>query len=299
MANEPKNFYTKPGLSLMKNKGLVIAAAVAVGVIMLFLLYQNEASRKNAHIKPASPKAEGNALYSKSEIDALIKDQLSKRESDQKDKYHNADVKTPAGRKLKTAIAVYVKKKEEVKPPAPITAKNKALGVPTGAKIKAHLANAIFSFNVTSPAVAVVDEDFTKDGEVVIPKGTQFIGDAGILKSVDRINVRFSVMVLPGGKEVKVNTMALSLDGSGGIKGKVDKQDDKSIFKALGETALAAGAVVLGNTNSALSLNDQLRLNAARNLSDDARGALNQVKIEESISVEAYTPILVLFLSPL
>lgn len=298
MTSEPKSFYAKPKLSLMKNKRLVIAGAIGIGVVMLFFLYQNEHAHKNAQIKPPS-RTEENTLYSKAEIDALIKDQLSKREFDQKNKYQHSDLKTSASRKLKTAIAVYVKKKEEVKSLAQVSVKNKTLGIPTGSKLKAHLANAIFSFNVTSPAVAVVDEDFSKDGEVIIPKGTEFIGDAGILKSVDRINVRFSVMVLPSGKELKVSAMALSLDGSGGIRGKVDRQDDKSIFKVLGETTLAAGAVVLGTQNRALTLEDELRLNTARNLSDDARGALNQVKIEESITVEAYTLIQILFLSPL
>jgi type IV secretory pathway VirB10-like protein len=180
-----------------------------------------------------------------------------------------------------------------------ISPTNEDLGLPTGSKIKAHLANAIFSFNVTSPVVAVVDEDFIKDEKIIIPKGTQFIGDAGILKSRDRINVRFSVMVLPGGKEIKVNAMALSLDGSGGIKGKVDKQGGKSILKSIGEMVLAAGTVVLGTKDRAVTLEDELRLNAARNLSDDARDGLNQVKIEESISTQAYTPILILFLDPL
>lgn len=298
MNSEPKSFYAKPGLSLMKNKWLVIAGAIGLGVVMIFLLSQNQHAHKNTQMKPAS-KTEENTLYSKAEIDALIKDQLSKKESDQKDKYQHTEVKSPANRKLKTAIAVYVKKKEEVKSLTPISEKSKALGIPTGSKVKAHLANAIFSFNVTSPVVAVVDEDFVKDKEVTIPKGTQFIGDAAILKSLDRINTRFSVMVFPDGKEIKVNAMALSLDGSGGIKGKVDKQTDISIFKAIGETVLAGSAVVLGTRDRALTLEDELRLNTARNLSDDARGALNQVKIEESITVEAYTPILILFLGPL
>ena len=87
------------------------------------------------------------------------------------------------------------------------------LGVPTGVKIKAHLANAIFSFNVSSPVIAVVDEDYGKDDVTLIPKGTQFIGDAGIVKSRDRVNVKFSTMVLPDGREMPVKAMALSLDG--------------------------------------------------------------------------------------
>ncbi len=174
--------------------------------------------------------------------------------------------------------------------------KNRDLGISTGVKVKAHLANAIFSFNVSSPVVAVTDEDFKKDDAVILPKGTQFVGDAGIVKSRDRVNINFSTMILPDGRELKARAMALSLDGSGGVKGKVDKQYDKSFLRAVGETLLSGAALVVGTREQPLTLTDELRLNAARNLTDDARGALNNVKIEESITVESYTPILVLFL---
>jgi type IV secretory pathway VirB10-like protein len=301
MTTEPKSFYVKPAVtSLMKNKPLIIAGVIGIAFLAAFIFMQkNQPIPKKSDIKAAA-KVDENVLYSKAQIDTFIKDQLSKKDADQKGKIRAIEARSPVARKLKTGMAVFVKKEEDKKSAAPIISKNKNLGIPTGSKIKAHLANAIFSFNVTSPAVAVVDEDFIKDEEVIIPKGTQFIGDAAVQKSRDRINVRFPIMVLPGGKEMKVNTMALSLDGSGGIKGRVDRQDDKSIFKAIGEMALAGSAVVLGaNGSGALSLSDELRLNAARNLSDDARNSLNQVKIEESVSVEAYTPILVLFLDAL
>ncbi len=291
---EPKSFFTKTGLSFTKDKRLLVLAGAGLGILILLLL-SNQHSRTHK-IKPVPSKDE-NALYTKAQIDNFIKEQLSKKELDPKEKTQHVQNKPPEARKIKTAIAVFVKKKEEEKLAShEINRKNEAFGVPTGSKIKAHLANAIFSFNVTSPAVAVVDEDFMKGEEVIIPKGTQFIGDAAVLKSQDRINVRFLTMVLPDGKEKRVSAMALSLDGSGGIKGKVDKQTDKSIFKALGETVLAGSAVVLGTHDRALSLQDEFRLNTARNLSDDARGALNNVKVEESITVEAYTPVLVLFL---
>lgn len=282
----------------MKDKRFVMAGIVILSIAMTFMLTQNHPLTKKTKMNPAN-KAEEGALYSKSQIDALIKEQLSKKDADPKEKNQRPENTSIPSRKLKTGIAVFVKKEEVVKPQSNVETKNKHLGIATGSKLKAHLANAIFSFNVTSPVVAVVDEDFVKDDEVVVAKGTQFIGDAAVQKSRDRINVRFSVMVTPDGKETRVSAMALSLDGSGGIKGKVDRQSDKSMFKSIGETLLAGSAIVLGNRGGAMSLNDELRLNTARNLSDDARDSLNQIKIEESVSVEAYTPILVLFLDPL
>ena len=173
---------------------------------------------------------------------------------------------------------------------------------------KRDLASQIFSFNVSSPVIAVVDEDVKQGDQVVIPRGTQFIGNAAVLKSKDRVNIKFNVMVLPDGREIKVKAMALSLDGSGGIQGRVDRELDKSIFKAIGEVALSGAALAIGTRDRALTLEDQIRLNAARNpkgrgpqrglygLTDDAENALRRVKPEKSITIEAYTPILVLFL---
>ena len=81
----------------------------------------------------------------------------------------------------------------------------------------------------------------------------------------------------------------------------------QSIFKAIGEIALSGASLAIGTRDRALTLEDQIRLNAARNpkgrgpqrglygLTDDAENVLRRVKPEKSITVDAYTPILVLF----
>lgn len=243
-------------------------------------------------------------VYSKTEIENLIKGQIA-QEMEKTETKKPKDVRDISHiRKYASPIAVYIRKEDETKENGTkflkleeTSRQDHVFGISTGTKIKAVLANAIFSFNVSSPVIAFTDEDVIKDGKVIIPKGTQFIGNAGILKSRDRVNVLFSVMIPPCGKELKIRAMALSLDGSGGIAGKVEKQYDKSFLKAAGEILLGGAALVVGTTSTqAMTLEDEVRLNAARNLTDDAQGALSQVRIEESIRVEAYTPILVLVL---
>ncbi len=296
MTDQPNISLQDQKKTLEKKKPLVLG--IVVGLLLLFVLITLlSTSRKEKATIPSKEQAvEKRSVYSKTEIENLIKGQIAE-EIQKSEVKKPKEVAVAQSRKLGSPIAVYIKKDENRNSPREGGSRqNKELGITTGTKIKAHLANAIFSFNVSSPVVAVVDEDVMKDTKVVIPKGTQFIGDAGIVKSRDRVNVQFMVMVLPDGKEIKLRAMALSLDGSGGIIGRVDKQVDKSFLKAAGEVLLSGAALVVGTSNQALSLQDELRLNAARNLTQDAQGALNNVRVEESVTVQAYTPILVLIL---
>ena len=203
-------------------------------------------------------------------------------------------------RKLGSAMGVFLFKKEperELQTKSERSEKMK-LGLSSGTKIPALLGERVFSFNVDAPVVAVLSKDFMAGEKVVIPKGSKFLGGANVLKSLDRINVRFHLLVLPDGREIQVNAMALSEDGAAGIKGKTEKHTDMKVFKAIGESLLSVGSLFLGRGSStdAFNLEDQLRLNVAQNLSDDAQRSLQGVKIEKSVTVEGGKPVFVFLL---
>jgi len=295
MADIPKTFLQDH--KKMDKKAIILVGSVALIFLVAVLFLMSSSKRVKRPAKPKASVEERRDVYSKTEIENLIKGQIAE-EMEKTDANKPKETSSERGRKLGSPIAVFIKKEN-----VPETEKTQAgtkqyseIGIPLGTKIKAFLSNAIFSFNIASPVVAITDEDVSKDGKVIIPRGTQFIGEAGIVKSRDRVNIQFASMVMPDGRETRIRAMALSQDGSGGIKGKVDKQLDKSVLKAAGEILLGGAALVVGTSNRAMTLEDELRLNAARNLTDDARGALSQVRPEESIRVEAYTPILVLIL---
>ena len=177
------------------------------------------------------------------------------------------------------------------------SAKSEPIGLPSGTRIPALLSNRIFSFNVAAPVIALVNQDFKWKDKVVIPKGTQFLGEASVVKSIDRINVSFDVLIFPDGKEVRVRAMALSPDGAGGIKGKVQKHRDIKALKAVGEAVLGGVSLFAGGVRSApFSMEDQLRLNLTQNLTNQAAQDLRSVRVDESITAEAYTPIDVMIL---
>lgn len=175
--------------------------------------------------------------------------------------------------------------------------KSESLGIPSGTRIPALLSNRIFSFNVEAPVIALIDHDFKLKDKVLIPKGAKFLGEASVVKSIDRINVSFDILIFPDGKEVRVRAMALSPDGAGGIKGKVQKHRDIKALKAIGETLLGGVSLFAGGARSApFSMEDQLRLNLTQNLTNQAAQDLRSVRVDQSITAEAYTPIDVMIL---
>jgi len=134
---------------------------------------------------------------------------------------------------------------------------------------------------------------------VVIPKDSVFLGEAAVVKSVDRINVRFDLLIFPDGHEVRVKALALAEDSAAGIPGDVDKHTDRKVLKAIGETLLAGASLFAGGRSTStdpFSLQDQMRLNLTQNLTNQAAQDLRSTKIEKSITVEAYTPIQVILL---
>lgn len=218
----------------------------------------------------------------------------------------NAKASIPSARPVKKTrnyssdIAVFLyeenKRKEETDShsSSKLTLK---LNIPSGTKIPAFIKDTIFSFNVAAPVTAVVTDDFKIDGHIVIPKDSKFLGEAGVLKSLSRINVHFELLIFPDGTEHRVRAIALSEDGSAGIKGRVSKNTDMRVLKAVGETALAGVSLFAGGINrDPYSLEDTLRLNLAQNLTGQARQDLRNVKVETSVTVDGFTPIQVILL---
>ena len=137
--------------------------------------------------------------------------------------------------------------------------------IPTGFVFEAVLDTAIFSINLVTPVIAVLDEDIKYLSQVIFPRGARLIGDVSVVHSLDRVQIKFHTCVFPRGYEIPVKFMALSLDGSAGIKGKVETHKDelaarvamKSIVSGVQAGAQLSpqtveGAMALGLTQDAL-----------------------------------------------
>jgi type IV secretory pathway VirB10-like protein len=160
--------------------------------------------------------------------------------------------------------------------------------LPTGFTFAARLENAIFSFNVESPVIATVDREVEYLKKIVIPVGTKVIGTVSIQQDHDRVLINFHTLVFPEtGDEIKFSGLALSLDGSAGIKGKVESHKDS----AVGSTVLRS---VITGTSGAISMVpgvSPIAAGATQGLTTEATKELDvqRQQVTTSISVDAET----------
>src|SRR5579872_836432 len=133
--------------------------------------------------------------------------------------------------------------------------------LPAGTEIIAHTTNAISS-GLESPVIAIVDRNVQLGDAVVIPQGSKVIGyTAGSIRN--RVNVRFTSIILPSNGQVTISGLALMKDGSAGLLGKAQG----SGHPVLGTAArIGTGAAVVatefagqGSLSQPFSQGDYLR----------------------------------------
>ncbi len=295
--DEPKGSKKTAGLiqDLFEKKWIRLVLVMTGVAVILILLFYKPAKKET---QKRAPRAEENRVVVTTQsmeraIDSSVKAKpLKARQNENRQSL-------PEKRKLNSAIAVFVEKGEKPKPDAFSKTREEEikLGVSSGTKIPAFLSDRVFSFNVAAPVTAILPKDFILKDKVVIPKNSRFLGEVNVLKSVDRINVRFDLLILPDGRELRIRAIALSEDGSSGVKGKVDKHTDTKVLKAIGETLLAGASLFVGGrSQDPYNLEDQLRVNLADNLTNQASQDLRSVKVDKSITVESGINIQVMLL---
>ncbi|MDE2141199.1 MAG: hypothetical protein KGJ84_02140 [Elusimicrobia bacterium] len=159
--------------------------------------------------------------------------------------------------------------------------------LPTGFTFPARLSNAVYSYNVESPAIAIVDRNVEYLKKVVIPAGTQVIGTVSVQQDHDRILINFHTLVFPEGDEVKFGGMALSLDGSAGIVGKVTTHKDSAVANTVLRSFVAGSAQAISMTGVS-----PIAAEAAQGLSGEATRELDAQRpqvVNTSISIDADT----------
>jgi len=176
--------------------------------------------------------------------------------------------------------------------------------LPGGTEIVAHTTNAISS-GLESPVVAVVDRAVRLGDAVVIPEGAHVIGHtAGAVK--DRVNVRFTSVVLPNDREMPISGLALMKDGSAGLVGKV-KGTGHPV--RAGAARIGTGAAVVATEfagqssfNQPFSQADYLRNQMATEVASQGSQLSNRWQQPTSVpivAVDANQPITIFLLEPL
>lgn len=307
-----EDFYggnVKAGTSLrefLKKRSIRFILAALAFLIAVFS-FVNLRAGKNRHVSEVSEnKPTTHPLYTPAEMDEAIS---SSGKARMKRSTVKVEKNTPNERKLRTGITVFTGKNEDESPIRNRKQRRNEplLGLPAGTIIPAFLRQNVLSFNVITPVIAEVSTDVVRDGKVLIPKGSRFIGEAEVIKTLDRINVTFRKLIFEHGsvvfkknEELRIMAIAQSPGGPGGIDGIVDKHTDKRVLKAIGKSLVAGASLFVGGkAQDPYALEDQLRFNLAQNLTDEAARDLRSVKIEKSITVKAFEPIEVLLLEAL
>lgn len=159
--------------------------------------------------------------------------------------------------------------------------------LPAGTEIVAHTTNAISS-GLESPVIAVVDRNVELNDSVVIPQGARVIGyTSGAVK--DRINVRFTSVLLPNNREMAISGLALMKDGSAGLVGKVQGSGHPVLSTAArigtGAAVVATEFVGQGSLNQPFSQADYLRNQMAGEVAAQGNRLSNRLQQPMSIPI--------------
>ena len=170
------------------------------------------------------------------------------------------------------------------------------LGLAPGTRLRAHLEAAI-NTAVKTPVVAVVEYNYERDGEIIVPAGAKVVGH---LESADRsgyVGVRFDMLLMPNGTTVTIQATAtdpLLRPLRGKVQGK--NTGKNALVRSLtGVGEVMATLVGQGSLNRPLSEADLLRGRVVSNIGRVSDEDLARLAITERlvVSVPASTEIYV------
>ena len=172
------------------------------------------------------------------------------------------------------------------------------LGLAPGYHVAARL-ESMASTAVHAPVVAVVEYNYERDGEVIIPAGARVVGKITQADPSGLMNITFSSIEFPDGSSVPIDAVGADMNLQA-IKGQVTgRHRGKSMLlrslSGIGETA----AMMVGapSANSAFSEDDLLRMQVANNIGNAGDEQIMQMLTMEHIVVSfpAGTEIYIVF----
>jgi type IV secretory pathway VirB10-like protein len=156
--------------------------------------------------------------------------------------------------------------------PAFIERKGASTLLPTGSRLVARLQMAVSSA-VKVPAIAVIEYNYERDGEIVIPAGTKAIGQMAQANQNGQVGLRFTTLETPDGSTEAIEGSGVGLD-FGPLKGTVNGRNraKRALVRSLTGVGTVASYVVGGGgfgglsspLNQSLLLREQLATNVGQ-----------------------------------
>lgn len=180
----------------------------------------------------------------------------------------------------------------EINDPAP----ELGLGLVTGTRLRARLESAA-STAVRTPVLAVIEYNYERDGEIIVPAGAKAVGH---IRNGDRsgyVDVQFDSLLMPNGALVPIEATATGLDLRP-LKGKVEgKNTGKNVLVRSLSGIGQAGSMLVGqgSLNQPLSESDLTRERVSNNVGEAGGEEVSRLAITQHIvvTISADTPIYV------
>ena len=171
------------------------------------------------------------------------------------------------------------------------------LGLPIGTRLRARLEVAA-STAVRTPVIAVVEYNYEKDGEIIVPAGAKAFGHIEQADHSGYLSVRFESLLLPDGASTAIDAVATDLSLRP-LKGKVEgKNTGKNVvvrsLSGIGQVgALLAGRG--GSLSQPFSESDLIRERLSTNIGETADQEVTRLSLSDHVvvSLSANTPIYV------
>ena len=173
--------------------------------------------------------------------------------------------------------------------PAALEQSEFVTALPTGTRLVARLESAV-STAVKEPVVAVVEYNYERDGEIVVPAGAKAIGQLRQGNRSGYVDIRFDKFEMPDGTTQKIDGVAMGLDFQP-LKGAVSGKDTGTKFLVRTFTGLGTVASYLvGNGGSSgfygpVSESALLRERVANNIGIAGDQQMSELAFNQNIVV--------------
>jgi hypothetical protein len=171
------------------------------------------------------------------------------------------------------------------------------LGLGTGTRLRARLESAA-STAVRAPVLAVVEYNYERDGEIIVPAGAKAVGHIRTATRSGYVDLQFDSLLMPDGASVPIEAAATDLDLRP-LKGKVSgKNTGKNVVARSLSGIGQAGAMFLGqgSLSQPLSESDLMRERISNNIGETGDEEVSRLAINQQIvvTVSAGAPLYVI-----
>jgi hypothetical protein len=170
------------------------------------------------------------------------------------------------------------------------------LGLATGTRLRARLDSAA-STAVRSPVLAVIEYNYEREGEIIVPAGAKAVGHIRDANRSGYVDVQFDCLLMPDGASVPIEATATDLDLRP-LKGKVSGKNTgkNALVRSLSGIGQASAMFVgQGSLSQPLSESDLMRERVSNNIGETGDEEVSRLAVNQQIvvTVSAGVPIYV------